>query len=93
MIKTLTLVVAIAVTLFAAPFTVSAQPGAKVSRIAYLGPSSPAPERHLIEAFRQELRILGYKEDENLVITIDGPKGRMIAFLPLPPNWSPSTRT
>ena len=76
MIKTLALFVTIAVTFFAAPFTVSAQPGAKVSRIAYLGPSSPAPERHLVEAFRQELRSLGYVEDQNLAITFRWAEGK-----------------
>jgi len=53
---------------FAVPFGGEAQPGAKVSRIGYLGPSALALERHLLEAFQQRLRELGYTEGRNLEI-------------------------
>ena len=66
--KKLTLVVTLAFALFAAPLAAWAQPGTKVSRIGYLGSSAPALERHLVEAFRQQLRDLGYMEGQNLVI-------------------------
>jgi putative ABC transport system substrate-binding protein len=50
------------------PLAASAQQTGKVSRIGFLGPSSPALERHLVDAFRQKLRELGHVEGENLVI-------------------------
>jgi putative ABC transport system substrate-binding protein len=53
-----------------------AQPGARTTRIAYLGPSAPAVEGHLLEAFRQELRNLGYAEGQNLVIVVRWAEGQ-----------------
>src|SRR6516164_1068454 len=50
------------------PLVARAQQTGKVSRIGFLGPSSPALERHLVDAFRQKLRELGHVEGENLVI-------------------------
>ena len=50
------------------PLAALAQQTGKVSRIGFLGPSSPALERHLVDAFRQKLRELGHVEGENLVI-------------------------
>jgi putative ABC transport system substrate-binding protein len=60
-----------------------AQPSARVSQIAYLGPSAPEVEGHLLEAFRQELRNLGYAEGRNLTIAIrwaDGQEDRLPAL-------------
>ena len=50
------------------PLVARAQQTGKVSRIGFLGPSSPALERHLVDTFRQKLRELGHVEGENLVI-------------------------
>jgi putative ABC transport system substrate-binding protein len=50
------------------PLATRAQQSGKVSRIGFLGTSSPALERHLIDAFLQKLRELGHVEGETLVI-------------------------
>jgi ABC-type uncharacterized transport system substrate-binding protein len=50
------------------PLTASAQQTGKVSRIGFLGTSSPSLERHLVDAFRQTLRELGHVEGENIAI-------------------------
>jgi putative tryptophan/tyrosine transport system substrate-binding protein len=52
--------------LLAAPL--AAQQAGKVYRIGYLGTSSPSLEQHLVEAFRQRLRELGYIEGQNITI-------------------------
>jgi putative tryptophan/tyrosine transport system substrate-binding protein len=54
--------------LLVAPLTVNAQQLGKLSRIGYLGTSTPVLDRHLIGAFRRELGDLGYTEGENIVI-------------------------
>jgi len=41
---------------------------ARVSRIGYLGPSTPALEHHLMDAFQQRLHDLGHTESQNFVI-------------------------
>src|SRR5271166_5889063 len=50
------------------PLAVLAQQTGKVSRIGFLGISSPSLERHLVDAFRQKLRELGHVEGENIAI-------------------------
>jgi ABC-type uncharacterized transport system substrate-binding protein len=52
----------------AAPLAAEAQSGVRMSRIAYLGPSTPGIERRLLDAFQQRLRALGYIEGRTLVI-------------------------
>jgi putative ABC transport system substrate-binding protein len=54
--------------LLAAPLAAEAQQAGKVYRIGYLGTSSPSLEQHLVEAFRQRLRELGYIEGQNITI-------------------------
>ena len=46
--------------LLVAPLAAEAQQAGKVYRIGYLGTSSLSLEQHLVEAFRQRLRELGY---------------------------------
>ena len=41
------------------PFAARAQQTGRVSRIGYLGISSPSLEGHVLDAFRQKLRELG----------------------------------
>jgi len=41
---------------------------AKLPRVGYLGYSAPALEQHLVTAFRQGLRDLGYVDGQNVVI-------------------------
>jgi putative tryptophan/tyrosine transport system substrate-binding protein len=50
------------------PFAARAQQTRKMSRIGYLGNSSPSLEPHYVEAFRHKLGDLGYVEGENIVI-------------------------
>jgi len=53
--------------LLAAPLAAEAQPAAKIARIGWLG-INVAASPHLLEAFRQGLRDLGYIEGRNVVI-------------------------
>jgi putative ABC transport system substrate-binding protein len=50
------------------PLAARAQQTGKMSRIGYLGSSSPSLEPHYVEAFRQKLRDLGHVEGENIAI-------------------------
>src|SRR5687767_13910105 len=47
---------------------VLAQSTKKVWRVGYLSMSSPNGDRHLVDAFRQGLRDLGYVDGHNLVL-------------------------
>lgn len=49
-------------------FAARAQQSEKLSRIGFLGTSSPPLERHVVDALRQKLRELGHVEGENLAI-------------------------
>jgi putative tryptophan/tyrosine transport system substrate-binding protein len=51
--------------ILAASFSVGAEPAGKLPRIGLL---QPAPAPHLLEAFRQGLRELGYVEGDNIVL-------------------------
>src|SRR5678815_1095873 len=53
---------ALALIVFALPVRLEAQPAPKVAKIGLLTPSTPAGSGHLVEAFRQGLRELGYIE-------------------------------
>jgi putative tryptophan/tyrosine transport system substrate-binding protein len=50
------------------PLAARAQQTGKMSRIGYLGSSSPSLEPHYVAAFRQKLRDLGYVEGESIAI-------------------------
>jgi putative ABC transport system substrate-binding protein len=56
--------------LFALCFPAESQQPKKIAKIAYLAPSTPAAAAHLVEAFRQGLRELGYVEGKNLVLEL-----------------------
>jgi putative ABC transport system substrate-binding protein len=58
------------------PIAARAQQTGKVSRIGYLGTSSPSLERLLVDAFRQKLRELGQVEGENITIEYRWAEGR-----------------
>jgi ABC-type uncharacterized transport system substrate-binding protein len=62
--------------LLAAPLAAEAQQPAKPPRIGYLGGGSSSAARHLLEAFRQGLRELGYMEGQNLTIYYRWAEGR-----------------
>ena len=61
----------LALAILLAPFAADAQQPGKVYRLSFLSPgftpTSATPDR-LLDAFRQRLRELGYREGENLVI-------------------------
>ena len=61
--------------LLAAPLAAEAQPAARVARIGLLG-NDPVGNPHLLEAFRQGLRDLGYVESRNVVIEYRWAEGR-----------------
>jgi putative ABC transport system substrate-binding protein len=68
-LKTLRLVVMLALVLLTAPRASNAQPSTKVSRIGWLaGGSPPSGPNPSVEAFQQGLRDLGYVEGQNLTI-------------------------
>ncbi len=67
---------ALALGLLAAPPAAHAQQPGEVARIGYLGSSSPALEAHLVGAFRQGLRDLGYTEGQNILIEYRWAEGR-----------------
>jgi putative ABC transport system substrate-binding protein len=69
--------IAIALSIVGAPLAATAQSPAKVLRIGYLGYSSPALERHLVEAFRQRLRDLGYVESQTAAIEYRSAEGKL----------------
>jgi putative ABC transport system substrate-binding protein len=56
--------------LFALCFSVEAQQPKKIAKIGVLFPSTPAAAAHLVEAFRQGLRELGYVEGKNCVLEL-----------------------
>jgi putative tryptophan/tyrosine transport system substrate-binding protein len=58
----------IAFAILVAPFATEAQQATKMHRIGRLLSGSPLSDNHLLEAFRQSLRDLGYAEGQNLVI-------------------------
>ena len=52
----------------AAPFAVGAQQSARIYRIGYLGPGPGSELPPALDAFREQLRQLGYVEGQNLAI-------------------------
>ena len=64
------------VSVLAAPLAAEAQQAGRVYRIGYLSYSSPASNPHLIEAFRQGLRELGWVEGQNITIDSRFAEGR-----------------
>src|ERR1041384_948286 len=62
--------------LLAAPLAAEGQRAGKVAKIGLLTPSSPAGSGHLVEAFRQGLRDLGYIEGKTVVVEASYGDGR-----------------
>jgi putative ABC transport system substrate-binding protein len=54
--------------LLAAPLVAEAQQSARIYRLGYLGPGSGSTLPPALDAFRQQLRQLGYVEGQNLTI-------------------------
>ncbi len=74
---TLTLVLALAFGILAAPLAADAPPPVRVPRIGFLGAGSPAAYATPIAAFRQGLRDLGYVEGQNVGIELRWAEGRV----------------
>ena len=74
--RTLRCIVILTLSLLVAPHTVEAQQAGKVWRVGLLE-YTPIPERSLPEAFRTELRNLGYVEGKNIVIEFRSAEGRV----------------
>jgi putative ABC transport system substrate-binding protein len=83
----LTALALLALALLTAPLAAEAQQAGRVYRIGYLSYSSPASNPHLIEAFRQGLRELGWVEGQNITIDSRFAEGRSDAVSDLPPSW------
>jgi len=62
--------------LLAAPLAAEAQQASGLRRIGYLGISSPSMEPHYVEAFRQQLRTVGYIEGQHIAIEYRWAEGR-----------------
>jgi putative ABC transport system substrate-binding protein len=58
----------ITLAVLAAPLASEAQPGGKVWKIGFLGPSPSGTAPHFVQAFRQGLGELGYVEGRNIAI-------------------------
>ncbi len=64
------------VSFLATPLAAGAQQAGKVWRIGMLSLGSPTNSPHILEAFRQQLRELGYVEGQNIVIEYRWAEGR-----------------
>ena len=68
--KVVLLPILVVAVLLALGVTAEAQQPKKIAKIGYLLPSTPAAAAHLLEAFRQGLRELGYVEGKTLVLEL-----------------------
>jgi putative ABC transport system substrate-binding protein len=75
--KTVVVIVALALSIFVAPLAAKAQPRAKVPRIGFLGSSSPSPYEPIIDALRQGMRELGWVEGHNITIEFRWAEGEL----------------
>jgi ABC-type uncharacterized transport system substrate-binding protein len=69
-LSTIGLMLTLALSILAAPLAAESQQAAKIPRIGFLSPSSPADPRtqRFLEAFRQGLRKLGWVEGQQIAI-------------------------
>jgi putative ABC transport system substrate-binding protein len=73
----LRVVVAMALGALVVPLSSEAQPAAKVSRIGMLVSGSPATYQFMVDAFRQDLRELGYVEGHNIKLELRWAEGKV----------------
>src|SRR5262249_39266954 len=66
--RTLGCLVILTLGLFLAPLAANAQPPATIPRVGFIEATSPGPGRHILDAFRQGLRELGYIEGRTITI-------------------------
>jgi putative ABC transport system substrate-binding protein len=83
----------LALVVLALPVGIDAQPAPKVAKIGLLTPSSPAGSGHLVEAFRQGLRDLGYIDGKTVVVEARYGDGRSERLPELARGSSASSRT
>jgi putative ABC transport system substrate-binding protein len=70
------IIMMLSLSLLGMPPVAEVQQAAKVPRIGYLGTSSASAVPHVLDAFRQGLRELGYLEGQNIVIEYRWAEGR-----------------
>ncbi len=76
MLRATGFLVALGLGLLGASLPSDAQQPAKVPRIGFLSPRSPTDDPHLLEAFRQGLRELGYVEGQTIAIEFRWAEGK-----------------
>ena len=67
--------------------SIHAQQTGKIFRIGFLDPSTASGIAVLAEAFRQELRKIGWIEGKNLIIEYRFSEGKMNVYLSLRRTW------
>ncbi len=78
--KSVALLVTLALGILAAPLTTDAEQAGKVARIGFLGARSASDTSPQLDAFRQRLRELGWVEGQNIVIESRYADGRYERF-------------
>src|SRR5437870_606299 len=73
-------IVALLLAVAAAGPPVDAQQAPKIAKIGFLATSTPAAVAHLVEAFRQGLRQLGYVEGKTFVLEVRYGEARFERF-------------
>jgi putative ABC transport system substrate-binding protein len=76
-LRTLPLIVIVALAILVAPLAAAAQQPTKVHRVGFLVGRPPIEPDPTLEAFRQGLRDLGYVEGQNLIIEYRGAEGSL----------------
>ena len=71
------LIAVLALGVLSAPPSSGAQQPGKLPRVGFLGATTSAATIHLVEAFRQGLRALGYVEGQNIAIEYRFAEGRL----------------
>ena len=79
-VRTTTLVAALALGLLAAPLAGQAQESIPRTRVGFLGAESAATNQHFLDAFRQGLREHGYVDGQNLALEARWAEGRSERF-------------
>jgi putative tryptophan/tyrosine transport system substrate-binding protein len=74
---TIGLIVTLTFGILTAPLVSRSQPRAHMAQIGILEPGHPAVRSHLIEAFRQGLRELGYEQGRNMAIEARYAEGKL----------------
>ena len=80
MILVRALLVAITLSLYAAPLAAQAQDAASRTRVAFLGAESSATNQHFLDAFREGLRERGYVDGQTVTLDARWADGRSERF-------------